>query len=98
MSEKSPPSRLSLSRLSLWIIKVYQAATANRHRVCRFEPTCSAYASEAIAVHGFWRGWGYAARRLSRCRPGGGMGYDPVPETPDQRIAETRDSEALGNV
>lgn len=87
-----------LARLSRWIIKVYQAATANRHRVCRFEPTCSAYASEALAVHGFWRGWGYAARRLLRCRPGGGMGYDPVPETPEQSDAETSDAEAIGNV
>lgn len=89
----------------MWIIKAYQAATANRHRVCRFEPTCSAYASEAIALHGFWKGWGYAARRLSKCRPGGGMGYDPVPERagsqpggPDLAVHGQADSEMLGNV
>ena len=89
-----------MTRLSRWLIKVYQAATANRHRVCRFEPTCSAYASEAIAAHGFWKGWGYAARRLLRCRPGGGMGYDPVPERAGSKTAVhgQADSEMIGNV
>ena len=89
----------------MWAIKAYQAATANRHRVCRFEPTCSVYASEAIAAYGFWRGWGYAARRLSKCRPGGGMGYDPVPECAgsqpagsDPAVYGQADSEMLGNV
>ena len=84
----------------MWAIKVYQVATANRHRVCRFEPTCSVYASEAIAEHGFWRGWGYAARRLSKCRPGGGMGYDPVPERAgsEPAVHGQADSEMLGNV
>ncbi len=47
---------------------------------CRFEPTCSQYAIEAIELHGAWRGTTMAARRLGRCRPGpgGGSGYDPV--------------------
>jgi uncharacterized protein len=47
---------------------------------CRFEPSCSHYAIEAIALHGPWRGGLLAARRLSRCHPWGGGGYDPVPE------------------
>jgi putative membrane protein insertion efficiency factor len=46
---------------------------------CRFYPTCSAYAHEAVAKWGMWRGVGLAARRLLRCRPFGGHGYDPVP-------------------
>jgi putative membrane protein insertion efficiency factor len=46
---------------------------------CRFEPTCSAYAWEAIRRHGAVRGLALAARRLLRCRPGGGFGHDPVP-------------------
>ena len=46
---------------------------------CRFEPTCSAYAAEAFAVHGPIRGFPLAMRRLARCRPGGGFGIDPVP-------------------
>ena len=49
-------------------------------RNCRFQPTCSEYALEALERHGAWRGSLLTLRRLSRCRPGGGDGYDPVPE------------------
>jgi putative membrane protein insertion efficiency factor len=45
---------------------------------CRYAPTCSSYASEAIARHGLWRGGARALRRLTRCHPFGGAGYDPV--------------------
>jgi putative membrane protein insertion efficiency factor len=45
---------------------------------CRFEPTCSEYAGDAIAEHGFIAGVWMAIRRIGRCRPGGGWGYDPV--------------------
>ncbi len=47
--------------------------------VCRFTPTCSQYAIEAITKHGPIKGLWLAIKRLSRCRPGGGSGYDPVP-------------------
>ncbi len=46
---------------------------------CRFMPTCSAYADEAIRLHGAWRGGGLALRRFCKCHPWGGQGYDPVP-------------------
>ena len=46
---------------------------------CRFEPTCSEYAHQALAVHGLGRGLYLTLRRLLRCRPMGGCGYDPVP-------------------
>jgi uncharacterized protein len=45
---------------------------------CRFEPSCSNYADEAIARYGIVRGGWQALKRLMRCRPGGGWGYDPV--------------------
>ena len=48
---------------------------------CRFEPTCSAYAITAFERHGLLRGGYLTARRLLRCHPWGGRGYDPVPET-----------------
>ena len=46
---------------------------------CRYLPSCSEYAAEAIAAHGAWKVGALAARRLLRCHPWGGSGYDPVP-------------------
>jgi putative membrane protein insertion efficiency factor len=50
---------------------------------CRFQPTCSQYAIEAIRIHGPLKGFGLALRRLARCHPiswlGGSSGFDPVP-------------------
>ncbi len=47
---------------------------------CRFLPTCSAYAIEALEAHGALRGGWLAVRRILRCHPAGGSGYDPVPD------------------
>ena len=49
---------------------------------CRFYPSCSHYAAEAVARHGPGRGLLLATRRLLRCHPWGGSGYDPVPSEP----------------
>jgi uncharacterized protein len=46
---------------------------------CRFQPTCSDYFLQAVETHGFFRGTWLGLRRLARCHPWGGRGYDPVP-------------------
>ncbi len=46
---------------------------------CRFQPTCSCYALEALERHGAWRGTYLTVRRLARCQPFGSSGFDPVP-------------------
>ena len=46
---------------------------------CRFQPTCSAYAEEALRRYGAFRGGWLALKRIGRCHPWGGSGYDPVP-------------------
>ena len=45
---------------------------------CRFSPSCSSYAIDAIKLHGAWKGGYLATRRITRCHPFGGTGYDPV--------------------
>lgn len=60
-------------------IRAYQQLRSGHLSPCRFVPSCSAYALEAIEVHGPLRGSWLAARRVSRCRPLGGRGFDPVP-------------------
>ena len=56
---------------------------------CRFDPSCSSYAIEALEVHGRLKGSALAARRIGRCHPWGDSGYDPVPDA-KKNDAETR--------
>lgn|GEM_PF-1425621 len=66
-----------------WVlIRAYQVVLSPLlGQSCRFTPTCSAYALEALDRHGLLRGGWLAAWRILRCHPWGGMGYDPVPAT-----------------
>ena len=66
-------------RFSRAAIRQYQLARAGRPSPCRYIPTCSAYADEALEVHGAVRGSWLAVCRIARCNPWGGKGYDPVP-------------------
>jgi len=54
---------------------------------CRYTPTCSAYATEAIQTHGAGKGTWLAGRRLCRCHPWGGCGHDPVPPKTETPVA-----------
>ena len=75
-----PVKRSMVKRSMVGLIHLYQMLSANRPPSCRYTPSCSHYAVEAIEVHGVARGSWLAAKRLGRCRPFGSFGYDPVPE------------------
>ncbi|HVX50001.1 MAG TPA: membrane protein insertion efficiency factor YidD [Chitinophagaceae bacterium] len=62
------------------LIKIYQYGISPLlGPKCRFTPTCSQYAAEALKKHGLFKGGWLALKRISKCHPGGGSGYDPVP-------------------
>jgi uncharacterized protein len=66
-----------------WLVRAvdwYQRAMEGRPSPCRFTPSCSSYAREALLVHGRRRGLWLTMRRLARCRPFGPSGFDPVPD------------------
>ncbi len=58
-------------------------------RQCRYVPTCSDYAAQALTLHGPWRGGALAIGRVCRCHPFGGHGYDPVPPASPKRLGKT---------
>jgi hypothetical protein len=80
---KSLPA--SVARALILLYRVTFSAFAGRS--CRYAPSCSEYADEAIARHGLWAGGWMGFARICRCRPGGGEGFDPVPEKLDSRAS-----------
>jgi putative membrane protein insertion efficiency factor len=70
------------------LIRIYRNLTAGRPSPCRFYPSCSTYAEEAISTHGVLKGGVLALRRLSRCRPLGPHGVDLVPLPKKARSAQ----------
>lgn len=72
--------RSFLTWLPIKLIRLYQVTLSPyMGRQCRYTPTCSNYAIEALQKHGLLRGSWLAIRRILRCAPWGGSGYDPVP-------------------
>ena len=68
-------------RPMLGLVRLYQRLAAGRPTPCRYVPTCSNYALDALEGHGAVRGGWLTFRRLSRCHPWGHSGWDPVPAT-----------------
>jgi hypothetical protein len=80
MSAVAAPTALTTGqRAALKAIHGYQQLRSGAVSPCRFYPSCSAYAEEAIECHGLFRGGRLALRRLLRCHPFGGRGIDLVP-------------------
>lgn len=82
-----------------FVFRVYKSAISPWAALfgasCRFTPTCSEYASEALQRHGWLRGGWLACKRLCRCHPLGGHGYDPVPDPEIPRLKPPYPSEHL---
>lgn len=77
-----------LVKAGVGLIRVYQVALSPLFpSACRYTPTCSQYAIEALQKHGIFKGSWLAAKRIGSCNPWGGSGYDPVPE-PSQGLTE----------
>ncbi len=69
-----------LGKAMILLIRAYQTAVSPfTPPSCRFTPTCSEYARQAIEKHGPFRGLLLAVKRILKCHPWGGSGYDPVP-------------------
>ena len=71
-----------LARMAISMVRFYQrniSPIIGGRNACRFTPSCSEYTCQAIAKYGAFRGIWMGTKRILRCRPGGGRGYDPVP-------------------
>jgi len=71
---------VGLLRFYRWVVSPAKNVILGQAATCRYTPTCSAYALEAIRLHGAGRGSVLTFRRLCRCHPWGGQGDDPVPD------------------
>lgn len=69
-----------MKQLSIYLIKLYQKIPGQWHASCRYYPTCSNYAIEAIERYGFIYGWYLSIKRILKCNPLTKPGYDPVPQ------------------
>jgi putative membrane protein insertion efficiency factor len=71
--------RQALAQLFIQLIRGYQRFSRLMPPTCRYSPSCSEYAAQAIAKYGPWRGGWMAVRRIGRCHPFHPGGFDPVP-------------------
>ena len=82
-----------MKHVCIFIIRLYQKylSPLKPYPTCRFTPTCSAYAIEAVQKRGFFIGLGLTVWRILRCNPFCKGGYDPVPERPSHRKMDEND-------
>jgi putative membrane protein insertion efficiency factor len=81
------PSAVSraLAKPLIWLVRFYRLAISPWLGMnCRYQPTCSNYAIEALQLHGVIKGSWLVAKRIGSCHPWGGSGYDPVPGTEEE--------------
>lgn len=69
-----------MKKILIALIHLYQKIPFFSHKVCRYTPTCSEYAIESINTYGSIKGSFLAFKRILRCNPFGGYGFDPVPK------------------
>jgi hypothetical protein len=86
-----------LIRVYRWTISPAQFFLFGAGCGCRFTPTCSQYAMDAIQGHGALTGGALAARRICRCHPWGGCGHDPVPKNAEGGSQKSETGIILGN-
>lgn len=79
-----PQGLVWLLRKLIWLYQISLRVVIGPR--CRYFPSCSEYASEALEQHGLFHGSRLAVGRLCRCRPGAGSGLDPVPTPVDQKV------------
>ena len=69
-----------MKKVALWLVRFYRKhISPHKKPCCKYVPTCSQYALEALEIHGFWKGTALSVWRILRCNPFSKGGYDPVP-------------------
>lgn len=78
-----------MKKVLIFLIRIYQKIPGPWHSACRFQPTCSNYAIEALEIHGAFKGSLLACWRILRCNPFSKGGYDPVPPKKEPKTSTT---------